>query len=359
MTWRCWLWVWCTGAGLAAPVQPRAERAASAGIAASAERAHGRPGTSPGPSRPQATGEPVLDGQRARAQMMLRRQRYRQLLIETRKGLKEHPTDPALHQMHAIGLAEYGDYLGAQQSFSEAMGSEYAVVMGLVAEADTLRVVGAPGQAAAVRRELLVSGVSPTRELVMLSRLFEDLRRDHDLEGMWDVAQRAMSVDPTTGLAHAMMALYFIEMGDEDEAGASLWLAGRQGGGAALCAIAETEFHLSFGRPLVAAAVSTERREKVLKSKAFMAVRGRALLAAGNIDKAVELSDLNAWKMSGEIWDPELLAVRAVAFSEMGWLDEGLAIAGRLEQSYPHLDAVQDALDRVERIVDAAQGTTP
>jgi hypothetical protein len=46
--------------------------------------------------------------------MMLRRQRHRQVLIETRKGLKTHPTDPALHQMYAIGLVEYGDYLGAQ-----------------------------------------------------------------------------------------------------------------------------------------------------------------------------------------------------------------------------------------------------
>ena len=65
----------------------------------------------------------------------------------------------------------------------------------------------APGEAAATRWELLVSGVSPQRELVMLSRLFEDHRRDHNLEGMWEAAHRAMSVDPTTGLAHAMMAL--------------------------------------------------------------------------------------------------------------------------------------------------------
>ena len=126
-----------------------------------------------------------------------------------------------------------------------------------------------------------------------------------------------------------------------------------------MCAVAETEFHLAFGRPLVAVEVSTERREKVLKSKAFMAVRGRALLAAGNIDKAVEMSDLNVWKMSGEVWHPELLAVRAVAYAEMGWLDEGLAIARRLERGYPHLEEVQDALQRVELIVDRTPGATP
>ena len=126
-----------------------------------------------------------------------------------------------------------------------------------------------------------------------------------------------------------------------------------------MCAVAETEFHLAFGRPLVAAEGSTERREKVLKSKAFMAVRGRALLAAGDIDKAVEMCDLNVWRMSGELWHPELLAVRAVAYAEMGWLDEGLAIGRRIEQGYPHLEEVQDALKRLARIVDRTPGATP
>ena len=300
------------------------------------------------------TGDRALDGQRMRAQMMLRRQRYRRVLAESRTGLQDFPTDPALHQMQAIALAEYGDYWGAAESFELAMGSEYAILLALVAEADTLRVVGAPGEAEAVRSELIASGVSSNRELVMLSRLYEDYRAHGDLEGMWDVAHRALAFDPTAGLAHAMMALYYTEVGNEAAAGAALWTAHQYGGLAVLVIIAEIEFPLAFGRPVVAAEVSSERREKVLKSKAYMATRGRALLAADDVDTAVEMCDLTVWKMSGELWEPELLAVQAVTYARMGWFDESLVIAGRLEQSYAHLDRVEHALQEVAALAAAA-----
>ena len=87
------------------------------------------------------TGDRALDGQRMRAQMMLRRQRYRRVLSETRTGLQDFPTDPALHQMQAIALAEYGDYWGAAQSFELAVGSEYAILLALVAEAGRWKLV--------------------------------------------------------------------------------------------------------------------------------------------------------------------------------------------------------------------------
>ena len=142
-------------------------------------------------------------------------------------------------------------------------------------------------------------------------------------------------------------------MGNEAEAGAALDRSS-YGGVAVLVIIAEIEFHLAFGRPVVAAEVSSERREKVLKSKAYMATRGRALLAAHDVDTAVEMCDLSVWKMSGELWDPELLAVQAVTYARMGWFDESIVIAERLEQSYAHLDRVTDALREVAALAAAA-----
>ncbi|HCH61537.1 MAG: hypothetical protein CL927_20905 [Deltaproteobacteria bacterium] len=343
---RIWVLGCLVGVASAAPSDPAATDAANR-----------RPRSAMVSGALPQSGDATLDGQQVRAQMMLRRQRYRRVLSETRKGLEAHPTDPALHQMQAIALAEFGDYHGAQESFELAMGSEFAIVLALVAEADTLRMLDEPGAAQAVRAELLNSGVSSNRELVMLSRLFEDYRYHNDVEGMWAVAHRATALDPTTSLAHAMMALSHIAMGNEAEAGAALWTAQRYGGASALASIAEIEFHLAFERPMVALQVSDERREKVLKSKAFMVSRGRALLAAGEVHKAVDMCDLTVWRMSGDLWDPSLLIIQAVTYARMGWVDESRAIMEELQRSYPHLAAVQEAMQAVEAA--SLSGTEP
>lgn len=279
----------------------------------------------------------------ARVQMQLRRKRYRGVLSETRVALEDYPEATELHIMRAIALAELGDYPSALMRVSDGMGAEGMQVMAVVAEADALRYLGGPDDAVHTRGLLLATGESLQREQVMVMKQFEDHHLHGNLEGMWESATTAMALNPDSAVPYALMSRYFTAMGDPDQAGAYVWLDELRGGRTVAHAIADIEYQLAFHTPESAAVVSDEHRELVLRSKEFAVARGRALLAAGAYDEAVSLVDLQAWRMAGELWHPELLAVEAMGYAGVGWPHRADEVVRRLERTYPELASTRAA----------------
>ncbi len=307
----------------------------------------------------ESSGDPELDKARFTAFMMMRRRRYRRVLFDATEGLEQFPTDPALHQMRGVALSEYGCFSDAEVALSEGMGSSAAPIQALAASADTERFLGRPKEAVRLRKELLASGSSPQRELIILSKLFDDYRYDGDLEGMWETVWEAMALHPDAALSHSLAARYYVEAGNPDEAEAEIWSARRREGGPPIVGIAEAEYYLSIGQSGAAVDATQESVGQVLKSKEFASVRARALVADGNIDTAVDLTDMQAWRIAGELWYPDLLAARVMAFAEMGWLDAADDIYRRLASTHPTLQVTADAKQALAQARQRTPGGSP
>lgn len=357
--WSIWLAMWMWGAELEAQAPPastsaeKEERRKARRAAAeekrrkSGQRMRSKRGGKAKAGSKAAVRTP-LAAKKAQLNGLARRRRYRTVISQASAALAKNPGDPDLHALRGVALAEYGAYNDAWLDLEMAVGADLVPTLTLAAQADTLRFTGDPRGALEARRVLVTNDASPQRELVMLTRIFEDHQLAGDLEGMWAVVHEAEALNPGSGVPYALMGLAHAVEGDGEAAEAALWVAEHREPKSIVYAFARVEVHRMLGNLEVAAELSEERRALVLRSKPFTAARGRALVDAGRFDEALELVDVQAWRLGEELWHPELLAVQALTYAGLGWHDAATEVTDRLARAYPAVPHVRSAIAAVE-----------
>lgn len=330
-----------TAAGAPEASQPRTERGKArrkrmreqAKSAAKGKR-KGKARTRPGRRAGSTSMVPLMQSEYARFAFLVQKRRYRQVMSEATKRLAEEPLDPVLHTMRAIAASEFGDYALVPSSVEEGRGSEYLDLMLAVAEADAARFLGAPAQAAELRRQLVVSHERPKREAAMLVRLFGDYRTSGDLQGMWDTAWEVMAIDPESSTSAALLAQYYVAAGDLDEADHWIGLAHHYADLSSNLIQAEVDYQLALGDELAAVSATEDRRRLVGRSRAVTAARAQALAAAEDWDALLVLFDFRYWHLGDEIWHPDFLWPAGLAHAHMGHHTIARDYAQRLRNTF-------------------------
>ena len=265
-------------------------------------------------------------------QAQLKVGQLRSAMAGIRAAIDRNPDEPDLFAWLGIAVARAGAYAEALPAFELAVGSEIYDQQGIAFHADALRATGQPERAAALRRERLVDVDLEDDSALLWIGIAEDLEAAGDLEGAWEAMSWAESVAPSSANMLAAKAELELQLGEPDEAAASLWLASLSGGGPGVrerlagCRLARQEGDL-------AEASRALGRTGVGHRKSRLGIYQAELLReAGAPARCLEMLDQPRFLDRER---PIYLAVRMACAAEAGELAEAKTLRDHAMRIYP------------------------
>lgn len=283
------------------------------------------------------------------------KRRYRSVLSLANAGLADDPFNGHLHAARAVGCGHYGDYPCVDESHSEARGTDSLLLMRDVARADALRHQGRPGEAAALRRLLIVDNSRTNREVSLLAKLVLDLEAAGELDAAYEAAWEAVALNPDSPIVWSMVARVEAATSSVDTAESYLWLADRTGVSSTTRVIARADIHRVFGDPVYASSLFTGDDVSTVQSQGYAVARTRALLAADLHEEVLDVYATCSWCVGEEVWHPDLLATFGEALARDGQLTAARTFADRLARTYPDHPPAQDAVQAIRVHLQAPQ----
>ena len=116
--------------------------------------------------------------------------------------------------------------------------------------------------------------------------------------------------------------------------------------------MAETELLLQAGEAIAAVEVTQGHRRLAIRNRSFAALRGRALVEAGELDTASDLVDLRSWYLGDELWHPDLIAVKALVYAHSGWEAGAVHEIDRLESAYASYPRAMESAAEARRLLE-------
>ena len=271
---------------------------------------------------------------------------HRQVLKQGREVLASDPDNSDVHALMGMAEARLGNFGDAVAAFTFGEGAAPYETQGIHQHADALREVGQWDAAIDLRMGMLISGVLPVaQELVMYLSLVDDHLAAGDLGMAEDSVLHALGMRPRSPVAHAAMAEIRLAQGDARGAGFHLWMAGedqQSTRGLRLRArLALAEGNLVAANEYVQIAIAL--RHSNLRIRALQA---ELLRQEGRVNEAVALVEMARWRASEH---PELMLARVRGWADVGRMAEARSCAARAAAVYPGHPTVLEAADHLRR----------
>lgn len=253
--------------------------------------------------------------------------------------LERDPDSADAFAVMGMSLAGMGSFADAAPCFTFALGSELLEADGLNDRADTLRALGRPAEAAALRAEALPLMGEGTLALRTGLELVDDLRTAGALGEALDAAEALIGAWPYSAAAHAAHAQVLIDLGRDDEADFALWLANRRASLSRQSVEAAIRLNLRHGDIDAAWAEVTQERLPMRAAASTVALRAELLRLRGEPEEALALLDAPRFRYPDH---PLFLAARARALLALGEVDQAREVARQARALYPaHPDVVE------------------
>ena len=285
-------------------------------------------------------------GVSATVELYIRKGQWRQAVQEARKLLNDFHDNDELHAALGFAASHATWYDDAVTSFSFAGAAPSYETRGLTAHADALRYTGGAAKAVELRTSrLLTPGLTENQELLAQLGLVDDLRALGDLEAAEDAAWGAVALRPRGPVTHAYMADLMLDMGDQDAAEESLWLAGFAGQEALRYWLVEARFCLDEGNIQCARRAVDQCLKIRRRHPRVTALHATVLRLEGQPEEAMELLDRSLHKLE---LDPNVLAARVMVLLDLGRRTEARDLSLLAAATYPDHPGVQQALAATE-----------
>ncbi|MCB9764381.1 MAG: tetratricopeptide repeat protein [Alphaproteobacteria bacterium] len=275
------------------------------------------------------------------ASVAFRKDQFRRASGKLRALLDVHPDNLRAHCMLAMTEARAGFYADAIAGFGLCAGDPLYEVEGISDHADTLRALGHPAEAAALRLSQRVNVEGEDTELPVLLDAALDLRFAGDDVGAEELLVEATGLFPRSSSAHAELAELLFAQGRLDDAEFHLWLADLYGGGLShRTRLVLGRVQLAEDNLVGANETLTRASNQRPRSADAAALLAESLRRMGRADEALDLLQGNRFTFHEH---PALLAAEARALADVGRTAEATAILSRALAIYPHYPDVLDA----------------
>ena len=142
-----------------------------------------------------------------------------------RSEIEAGPPSIELDALLAVAETKDGSYPDAWAAYESGRLADGYDREAIESDADVLRVLGAPGEAATVRLEQLWTSISAMGELQVFLDRVDDLRSDADLPAAMESATMAIAMAPDRGAPYAQLAQVWMDLGRWDDARSELHVA--------------------------------------------------------------------------------------------------------------------------------------
>ncbi len=220
---------------------------------------------------------------------MLRGQ-YGVAAARLRQALESEPDAVEKEALLAVAEAKNGAYPEAWVAFASAHVAEGYDDDAIEAHADVLRALGHPGDAAALRSELLWTATSPMTELKVFLDRVDDHRTDGELQAALDSATMAIAIAPDRGAAYAQLAEVWMDLGHWDAARSELYVAERLGPRSVYIARATVRLLVHDRQLDEAREVALNASQESPGDLSLRALRAEVATVAGSIGEALRLT---------------------------------------------------------------------
>ncbi len=312
-----------------------------------------------GPARPlEDSPAEAIDAARNRMRFGQNRQAVARLTL----AASAWPNDPDLVPTLGVACARVDDFACTLiHTEGEELTGGFPNQL-IQARSAALRAVGRGAEAATLRADLLLQpNLQAPREAGIWTEIAEDLRQAGETAAAYEAAMMALSLDPEAPGVYAALAEQALDRGDPDEAEAQLWLAGlRASGNPKAAANTRARFAVEVEAPLGAVDTVTALIDRNRNSPELAFWMAEAFRRAGQPRRARRLADRPVWQSAGEVWNPGLLAMQALAHFETGdraRAQEALDRAASFYPGNPIVKAAVAALDGLLRPRAVGPGT--
>lgn len=319
------------------------------GILGSAGPAGRATGLDPAGDDDEATDEVTLSERYAREGVapvlrLLQQGLYRGAAARARALTDSDPDNPKYHALLAQSWAKEGEFSDALASFRFAEGDPYYEMFGIGEHANTLRALGRPLEAAALRRSQLLAFGQDVDLAHVLVELAEDYEAAGDLSLAEDLLLEALSVTPRGAKALAAMGQFARRQGRTDDAWFWAWQARRSDTTSQDSLLLHARLLLDDGRYAELDPLLTRLRRRFPKLESVILMRAEMELTLGTASDALNIFNMHRW--SGRA-SPEMLAMRARLLHAVGRDTEARAVLTRAWAVYASSPAVQAAAAEV------------
>ena len=260
------------------------------------------------------------------------------------REIAEAPDDPDLESLYGEASAANGNYADAFVSFGLGRTAGAYGVDALEADADVLRVLGEPGEAARVRTEILWTDANPQRTLEAYVDLVDDHRADGQLQSAWDAATMALAVAPDRAAPYAQLAQVLMDLGEWDEAVQWLDVADMLGPRSSYLVRAEVRAAVHDGRFSEAKTRALMATQESRNDLELRALRAEAVTASGDAETGLWLVQMKRFE---DVDHPQMLLAELHAMEALGHGEDARALRARIRALYRR--PVMNALGLMER----------
>jgi len=207
-----------------------------------------------------------------------------------RSEIEAGPPSVELDALLAVAETKGGSYPDALAAYESGRLADAYDREAIEGHADVLRVLGAPGEAAAVRLEQLWTPISAMGELQVFLDRVDDLRADADLPAAMDSATMAIAMAPDRGAPYAQLAEVWMDLGRWDDARSELHVADHLGPRSSYIARASVRLLVHESQLDEASEVARVASVENPNDLTLRALRADVETARGNVEEAMRLS---------------------------------------------------------------------
>jgi tetratricopeptide (TPR) repeat protein len=249
-----------------------------------------------------------------------------------RKEVAEQPDDLDLQAMLGEACARSGAYADALAAFESGRVADGYERSAMEAHADVLRVLGEPGEAAALRTQLLWEGPASTiQDLEVFLDLVDDRRSDGDLDRAWDAATMALAVGADRGAPYAQLAEVLMDLGRWDEARGEIAVGDLLGPRTSYLLRAAVRMLVHDGRFAEAATIVTEAAKGEINDAAIYALKADVTIAAGDAEAGLGIARARRFD---SVDHPQMLLAKLHGLERSGSVAEADAVARQFRSLY-------------------------
>lgn len=273
---------------------------------------------------------------------LLVRMGHPRLAIQQARGqLLEEPDN--LDAMAGLGIAQSraGYFADAAAAFALSEGAPLYEEMGIESHANTLRALGAGGEAAALRSQrLLVNPLGSQTAFRLWMALSDDHQSTGDVLAAIEMTEAGLAQFPESSMLHAQMAELLFALGQDEDGEFHLWLAAHFGAHQRWV-IAEGYRRLSVGDVVGARALAPRFYDSPNPNARFAVFYADVLCANGEAETAQQVLTGGVWALTD---DPIILAARMRLHTARSQWALGLELSEHAQRTYPNHRGLQQAI---------------
>lgn len=276
--------------------------------------------------------------------MALKQGLYRSAAARLRALLELEPDNSTYHALLGQAWSKEGEYADALACFTFAQGDLFYETFGIGQHADTLRALGRPLEAAALRGTQLALLDNLADESHVLVEMAWDHEAAGDLARAEDLLLEALAVTPRSAKALAAMGELALRQGQDDDAWFYFWRARLSDASNIDTQRLGVRLLIEDQRYKEAEEMLGRMRRRFPKLEVVVLLRAEVSLRTGTPTDALNMLNMHRWAGKAS---PEMLAMRARLQHAAGQPAEVDATMRRAWAVYSHHKLVQAAAREV------------